>query len=397
MGGFYYRFLIKSPLGDLGVKMFYVCLTLILLEIIITGKAVSQNPENHARTIKIGLLVQDSTYTSALHGAEMAIKNANEKGGLRGQKFQLVFRSMEGPWGTGSKQAVNLIFDEKVWALIGFHDGRNAHLVEQAATKSTVVLISAWSGDPTLSQAFVPWFFNCVPNDRQQALSLFEDIYNKHKFRNIVVISGKDYDSRLAADNFMKTVKTSGKQDPLHFSYDEYNQHLNLLTDKIARADANCIVLFCKPSASKEIVNQLKIKKIKIPLYGSLMILDENELTAREIQEYDNILFVPSGDWSGPENLLFFKEYHKTYNKMPGMAASFAYDGTNLLIEAIKTAGTNDREMIQKSLKQIRYKGTTGLIQFDDKGNRMGKFEIMKTMNGLPTTGGNKIPRLRSE
>ena len=86
----------------------------------------------------------------------MAVRIANRKGGLNGRHFELVARSMEGPWGTGSKQAVNLIFEEEVWALIGSHDGRNAHLVEQAATKSTVVFVSAWSGDPTLVAGFCP-------------------------------------------------------------------------------------------------------------------------------------------------------------------------------------------------------------------------------------------------
>ena len=141
-----------------------------------TGIAFSQ-------TIKIGLLIQDSSYTSALNGAELAVRIANSKGGMNGRNFQLVTRSMEGPWGNGSKQAVNLIFEEKVWALMGSHDGRNAHLVEQAATKSTVVFVSAWSGDPTLSQAFVPWFFNCVPNDNQQAASLLNEIYEIRKLQ----------------------------------------------------------------------------------------------------------------------------------------------------------------------------------------------------------------------
>ena len=71
------------------------------------------------RSVKIGLLIQDSSWTSAVHGAELAISEANKNGGLNGRMFQLVVRSMEGPWGTGSKQAVNLIFEEKVWALIG--------------------------------------------------------------------------------------------------------------------------------------------------------------------------------------------------------------------------------------------------------------------------------------
>jgi ABC-type branched-subunit amino acid transport system substrate-binding protein len=55
-----------------------------------------------------------------------------------------------------------------------------------------------------------------------------------------------------------------------------------------------------------------------------------------------------------------------------------------VLIEAIRQSGNSDREMIQNSLKNIRFNGVTGPIQFDDKGNRLGKFEMMKTKNGHP-------------
>ena len=129
---------------------------------------------------------------------------------IKGIKFELVVRSMEGPWGTGSKQAVNLVFDEEVVAMLGSHDGRNAHLVEQVSAKSRVVFLSAWSGDPTLSQAFVPWFFNCVPNDLQQADALFEEIYNKRKLNKIAVVSDHGYDSQSSLKNFLKKVKMEG-------------------------------------------------------------------------------------------------------------------------------------------------------------------------------------------
>ena len=165
----------------------------------------------YSQTIKIGLLIQDSSYTSAVHGAELAVRKANDKGGMNGHPFRLVVRSMEGPWGTGSKQAVDLIFNEKVWALLGSHDGRNAHLVEQAATKSIVVFLSAWSGDPTLSQAFVPWFFNCAPNYDQQAAALFEDIYEKKKYSKVAVIYDNDYDSMQSLKAFLKIIKQEGK------------------------------------------------------------------------------------------------------------------------------------------------------------------------------------------
>jgi branched-chain amino acid transport system substrate-binding protein len=360
-----------------------ICLILLIGAFACPGPLVCQIPDNNATNIRIGLLVPDRKSIAAVQGAELAIREANKRGGLNDRHFELVVGSMEGPWGTGSKQAVNLIFNEQVWALLGLHDGRSAHLVEQAATKSTVPFVSAWSGDPTLSQAFVPWFFNCVPNDDQQSASLIEEIYNKRKYNKIVVISGDDYDSKTALDSFLKSVKKSGKPDPVKIYYNN-NLMPDALPEDLIKEDANCIVIFCKPSVSLEIIQQIGQKKIHLPLFGSLMLLNENDLSPQELQVYDNIISIPSGDWSGPENLAFRQKFKNTYNRMPGMVASYSYDGMSVLIGAIRDAGSSDREKIQKSIKNIRYKGVTGSIQFDDKGNRSGNFKIMRMKDGVP-------------
>jgi len=386
VGGSHFCYINKSPLGDLGVKVLHICLTIILLGFIFTENAISQNPWNQAPAIKIGLLVQDSSWTSAVHGAELAVSNANNYGGLNGRIFQLVVRSMEGPWGTGSKQAINLIFEEKVWALIGLHDGRNAHLVEQAATKSTVVFISAWSADPTLSQAFVPWFFNCVPNDNQQAESLYNEIYDIRKYRNIVVVHGDDYDSEKSLGSFINIVKMSGKPEPLQFNLEDNIQKTGILAEKITESGTDCIVLFCLPSAPLELIRQIQKNNPTLQFFGPLAILNENELPAQELKLFDNILSVPSGEWPEADNRKFRQEFKKKYGYEPGVAASYSYDAMRVLIEAVRQAGRSDYELIQKSLKNIQFNGVTGPVRFDDKGNRMGKFEIKKTRNGVPIT-----------
>jgi branched-chain amino acid transport system substrate-binding protein len=381
-----YRFLNKSLRRWAGVRIFNTFLTLILLEFIYSGKVVSQALNNSAPTIKIGLLIPDNSSIAAMQGAELAIVEANAKGGLNGRMFQLIARSMEGPWGTGSKEAVNLIFEEKAWALLGSHDGRNAHIVEQAATRSIVVFVSAWTSDPTLSQAFVPWFFNCVPNDNQQAASLIDGIYNKKKFNKIAVVSGDDYDSKMTLNSFLQSVRVSGRPDPVQFKYEDYNPDLNDLSDGIKKAKADCIVLFCPPKAAIKITRQFIQEELNLPMYGSLMLLNENELSTQESDIYDNMLSVPSGNWTGPENISFRQKFQKTYNRIPGMVASFSYDGMSVLTEAVRKAGNPDREMIQKSLKGIYIKGVTGSIQFDENGNRLGNFELMKTKHGVPVS-----------
>ncbi len=326
--------------------------------------------------VKIGLLIQDKTSLAAKHGAELAIKIANEKGGFNGRPFQLITKSMEGPWGTGSKQAVDLIFEDEVWALLGSHDGRNAHLVEQAATKSIVVFVSVWSSDPTLAQAFVPWFFNCVPNDRQQADALIEEIYNKRRLTRVATITDQAYDSKMALKSYLQGLNLAGKNKPVQFLFEKYKTDLNVLADQIKKAEINSIVLFCQPSASLQIIRTLRQSKMDLPVFGSLSILNEDVLSPSELHEFDNLISSASGTLKGSGSMTFRQEYQKTFGKMPGRVAAYAFDGMNALIDAIRTSGSPEREKIQQALFKMDFEGVTGRVRFDDKGNRLESFVV---------------------
>jgi len=345
----------------------------------------SQIPDTSGQTVKIGLLIQDNSSLAARYGSEMAISKANKEGGFNGKKFQLLIRSMEGPWGTGSKQAVDLIFGENVWALMGSHDGRNAHLVEQVTTKTRIVFLSAWASDPTLAQAFVPWYFSCVPNDLQQADALINEIYNIRKLKLIASVSDNSYDSKLAAESFLKKIRIAGKKEPIGFVYDNPVQDFNDILSKINKSGVDGIILFGKPSASIKFIEKMEKKKMKQTVYGAISVLNEDESSMQEQEDFRNMILFVSGNWSSPKGMAFRKEYQRLYGAMPGAVAAYSYDGMCMLVEAVRSAGLN-REEIQKSLMKIHFDGITGLIQFDDKGKRRGVAKLMELKNGIPVS-----------
>lgn len=349
------------------------------------GIYAQQNTMTTGNIIKIGLLIGNNRSTAARNGAEMAIDKANEEEGNDGLHFQLVVRSMEGPWGTGSKEAVNLVFKEKVWAIMGSHDARNAHLVEQVISKTSVVFLSAWASDPTLSQAFIPWYFSCVPNDIQQADALIEEIYNKRKIIKVATVTDENYDSKLALQSFLKEIKIAGKSEPMQLSYDSSNKNFKILIDEIIEADIKGFILLGKPSFSFSFIQQLRQKKINYPVFGALSLLGEDEYYDLELENYNNVTLATSGNWLESIDLSFQNEFQKKYGKMPDAVAAYAYDGMNLIIEAVKHSGL-DREKIQEAMSKTHYKGVTGSIQFDEKGNRMGLFELIEINNGIPVT-----------
>ncbi|RLD29578.1 MAG: hypothetical protein DRI75_02810 [Bacteroidetes bacterium] len=344
-----------------------------------------QNNSTTGKIVKIGLLISNNKSIAARNGAEMAIGIANKKEGSDGLYFQLIVRSMEGPWGTGSNEAVNLVFKEKVWAIMGSHDARNAHLVEQVISKTGVVFLSAWATDPTLSQAFIPWYFSCVPNDIQQAGALIEEIYNKRKIIEIATVSDEDYDSKLALQTLLKEIKIAGKAEPKQLFYDSSNTDFKILFDEINKAGVNSIILFGKPSASFSFIQQLRQKKLNLPVYGALSLLGESEFDDLELVYFDNITLVTSGNWFESKKLSFKNEFQEKYGKIPDAVAAYAFDGMNLIIEAVRNSGVN-REKIQEAMSKMHYKGVTGSIQFDEKGNRMGPFGLIEIKNGIPVT-----------
>jgi len=356
---------------------------LALLGLISRDIKAIQRREVPDSLIKIGLLIPDNNSVAALQGAEMAIKKANENGGYKGKPFQLAVRSMEGPWGTGSKQAVDLIFKENVWAIIGSSDGRNGHLIEQVSTKARIVFLSVWASDPTLAQAFVPWYFSCVPTDLQQADAIINEIYNKRLLKKIAAVSDDGYDSKLAMESFVKKIKINGKTEPIQLLYNNPFQDFNDLLNKINKGGVDGIILFGKPSASIKFIEQMEKKKMKQTVFGSISLLNEDESSMQEQEDYRNMILFVSGNWSSPKGIAFRKEYQRLYGNLPGAVAAYSYDGVSLLIEAIRNAGLN-REEIQKSLTKIQYEGVTGRIQFDDKGKRRGAAKLMELKNGVP-------------
>ncbi len=333
-------------------------------------------------SVKIGLLIPDQKALAAKHGAELAIRKANKKGGKL--SFQLIVRSTEGLWGAGSKESVSLVFEDEAVAIMGSLDGRNAHLAEQVATKTRIVFLSAWATDMTLSQAFVPWYFRCIPNDQQQATSLAEEIYLKRKIKNVVTIAAETYDARHAASTFAKVARSMHTSSPRQYLFGVSGQDSGEILTDLQRYDTEAVVLFGGPEFASEIMPVLKQGIMNQMIFGTLAITDGQKPTNPDWTNLEGMVLVSSGHWFTDEGIRFQEEFHDTFGYQPGAAAAYAYDGVNVIIDVIRRVGA-DRDRIIEAFAGTNYKsGITGEIQFDENGNRAGRAYLMTVRNGIP-------------
>jgi ABC-type branched-subunit amino acid transport system substrate-binding protein len=128
-----------------------------------------EEPEPVVEEVRIGFFAPHEAGNlpgqSLWRGAMAAIEEANANEGYHGKPFRLVCRWADNPWGAGSREMTRLVYEDKVWAVIGSIDGAGTHIAEQVATKARITLVSPLSGDPSLTHTAVPWMFRLPPDD----------------------------------------------------------------------------------------------------------------------------------------------------------------------------------------------------------------------------------------
>lgn len=351
---------------------------------LVATQITNSNKTEISETVKIGLLIPSLESESAKHGAELAIRIANEKGGYNGIPFQLITRSTAGPWGAGSKESVNLVFEDEVLAIMGSLDGRNAHLAEQVAAKTRIVFLSTRATDMTLSQAFVPWYFRTIPNDRQQAISLIQELFRKKETENVAIISTEDYDARYAVGTFLKVADSMNLAKPKQFLFQSSGNNIQEILSEIKKFNVKSIVLFGDYQFASKIIPALKQQNMIQSILASLSIIDNKKTSELNWTIFEDITIISSGHYFTDSGIEFQKEFKKTYGYRPGAAAAFAYDGINVIIDVIKRAGPN-RDKIIDAFAETNYKnGVTGEIKFDGNGNRVGIPDLMIIKNESP-------------
>ena len=332
--------LLRGPLA--GIRK------LLFLVFFILGSSFSASSQN---TIKVGFLMRDKNDLAIRQAAEMAIEHANQQGRY------LVIRSCDGPWGITSKQAVELIHEAEVSILVTALDGRNAHLAEQVAAKSHVVMLSTLSSDPTLSRAYVPWYFRIIPDDRQQAAALVKEIYQVQKHQKVAVVAFDNYDGKMSAEAFQEEARKSRLPLPTVIHVSSTNQ----LMDTMNNSPFESLVFAGTADFSFQAADFPKDLHYYSYL-NSFNYVDPSRFPDHVKTVHD--LNVASGNYN-----LQKVNIDQTEIDLSAPAHLYVYDGISLAVAAIRKFGP-DPEKIRMGFADLKFDGISGLIEFDNLGNR---------------------------
>ena len=336
-------------------------------------------------SIPIGLLVTDSTRTEIITAAQLAIDAANDQGGTGEVPFRLVVRSTEGPWGAGSKESVSLVYDDNVVVIVGALDGRNGHVAEQVATKSHLVYLETRATESTLSQAFVPYFKRILPNDDQQAEAILQRVRRQNGGR-VAVLYDQVFDHLHAARSFTSMADRTGHPDPMLLSVDTLGTDPGNLISVLHQGHVNNLVVPYRTGVTLMMIQEVRQYLPQITVYGTLGLTAAMVPGDPEWQKLEGVMAISPGSGTDAGDNLFSKKFYEKTGEAPPVELVFTYDGVSMVLQAIRNAGT-DRESVKNELSSMRYAGITGILSFDEMGNRIGKIHFYRIKEGQLVPG----------
>jgi len=312
----------------------------LLMHLQINAQPMPVSETGESVQIRIGLLLTEDPENSdlmqeAVDLVTLAEEIANEDGGIKKKPVKIIVKSVDGNWGAGSKQAVDLIYEHQTTVLLGFVDGRSAHLIEQVCTKAEIPFVSTLSPDPSLSRINIPWFFSTLPHADQQAAVLVEALYRNVDDRNTLVVTSDDYDYGFISQAFVNIATDEYLEKPVIFRYSAGENEFKGVASNLSESDADAIVFFGASYELENLTEQLILADVDVPIYTPIM-----DLNIEISSHYSSPIYTLRSRSPIHQDTEAFKaRFLERHGYMPGIQTTYLYDGLKLLLRAIRVNG----------------------------------------------------------
>ena len=333
------------------------------------------------------------------NGARLAIEQANEakiKLGGKDVRFVLVAEDDQADPKVGTTVAQKLV-DAKVVGVVGHLNSGTSIPASPIYNGAGIPVISGSATNPKLTEQGFKTQFRVVGRDDQQGPAIASYLAANNKPKTVAVIDDATAYGEGLANEVEKTLKAAKIGVlPREKGTDKTTDWKAVLT-KLKGRNPDAIFYGGMDATGGPLMKQGRELGIKaVFAFGDGACTDEMAKLAGPAAE--GLLCSQAGIPVAAADKSFLEAYKKKFNVDPILYAPFTYDATNLLIAAMKKADSADPAKYLPELAKISYKGASGEIAFDDKGDRKDAEMTIFTMKGgkiepiAVIKGGKTIP-----
>ena len=317
------------------------------------------------------------------NGARLAIDEANAaKITIDGKeaKFVLVAEDDQADPKVGTTVAQKLV-DAKVAGVVGHLNSGTTIPASDIYNKAGIPMITGSATNPKLTEQGFKVTFRTVGRDDQQGPAIASYLAATAKPKTVAVIDDATAYGAGIADEVEKTLKAAGvKVLPRERGTDKTTDWKAVLT-KVKGRGPDAVFYGGMDATGGPLLKQGRELGMKaVFAFGDGACTDKMKELAGDAA--DGLLCSQAGIPPQAASKKFLDAYKAKFNQDPILYAPFTYDGANLLIEAMKKANSADPAKYLPELAKINYRGATGPIAFDEKGDRKDAEITIFTMKG---------------
>lgn len=334
-------------------------------------------PDEQPKTILIGFSgalsgVSEGFGKSLANAAEMALAEINRQNPrVAGQRvFYRLLRQDDRNDPETAVAVAKQLLQEGVAAVIGTSSSSTAQAVARIYGDAGVALVSPAVSATVLTEQGHGNFFRMIGHDDQASAYLADYTVRVMNLRRFAVIdNGSMYGAALAATVF-EQIRQAGAT-PVGRERISYTSDLRALVRRMKQRGAEA--LFFGGYSSQAILLAQIIQQdgggLRLVLASSGAVGSTFLIAARSAA--NDVIAIEAG--VPVANMAGWRRFEEEYNQRFGLNlfgfTPFAYDAAQVIVAAIRQGGSAKPARIVETLRQINFKGMTGLVNFDAVGN----------------------------
>jgi len=310
------------------------------------------------------------------NGAKMAIDELNAKGvTIGGKKVKLELQPEDdaGDPKQGTAVAQKLV-DSKVVGVVGHLNSGTSIPASKIYSDAGIPQISPSATNPKFTRQGFKTTFRVVADDVHLGGTLGKYAVKELKGKSIAVIDDRTAYGQGVAEEFSKAVKASGGAiAETQFTTDKATDFTAILT-QIKAKKPDVIFFGGMDAVAGPMIRQMKQLGITSKFMGGDGICSsELPKLAGGAMADGQVVCAEAGGVEGAQKVgmdKFREDYKKKFGIEVQVYAPYVYDALNVMVAAMVKAGSSDPKVYLPVLaKTDGYKGVTGNISFDEKGD----------------------------
>jgi branched-chain amino acid transport system substrate-binding protein len=356
-------------------------------------------PAAESKPIKIGALFSVTGGASFLGApeektAQMLVEKINASGGVNGQKLELVVKDTAGSPEKAVSFAKQLIEEEKVLAIIGPSTSGETMQIKGLCEENKMVLVSCAAAE-TIVNPVAKFVFKSPQKDSQAITWIYRTMKEKG-ISKIAVLSSTDGFGAAGKKQLETAAPAEGIEILVNEVYDKQATDLtDVLTKVKGKAGVQAVVNWSIVPAQSIVAKNMKQLGLDVPLFqshgfGNLRYVQQAGVAAEgTLFPAGRLLVVDELPDSHPQKQVlaaYKKDYESRYKEDVSTFGGHAYDALMIVVEALKKAGTPDREKVRDAIENLQgFVGTAGVFNFsptDHTGLDLTAFEMLTVKDG---------------